>query len=120
MQAFDYGRMVLLAQRLLRRFGQNGQLILLTPGSGPKHDPGPPTEVAHPVFFAVLEYDRGEVDGTRILSTHQKVLMEPGSVVPVPGSRLVEKDGSVLVVIDADPLAPAGTVVLWEIQASRA
>lgn len=116
MLAYDYGRLVVTSQRLLKKFGQQGQLVRMVPGNGPKHNPGAPTPDATPAHFAVLEYEVSELDGTRITKDHRKVLMAPGAVAPAPGMHLIDAAGKQLPIIQADPLAPAGTVVLWTLQ----
>lgn len=120
MLAYDYGRAVVKSQRLLKRYGQEGQLIRMVPGAGPRHNPGSPTPDPTPATFAVLTYEQDEVDGTRIKATHLKVLMAPGTEFdPEPGMKLEEASGKQLTIIKADPFRPAETTVLWTIQAER-
>lgn len=121
MSTFDYARPQAVANRLIAKFGQDGAVRRTGAPTGPEYDPTPGLPVDHPARFVVTGYDNREIDGTRILSKDKKVLMAPGSlkIDPGEGDLLVEADGSTLTIIDADPLKPAETVLLWMIQARR-
>jgi hypothetical protein len=119
---FDYARPLATANRLIARFGQDGVVRRITTTGGTSYDPGEETALDYPARFVVTAFDnRTEVDGSRILSTDKKVVMAAGlEIEPREGDLLVCADGSILSVVDADPLKPAETVLLWTVQARSA
>lgn len=122
MSAYDYSRAVATANRLLTRFGQLGAIRRTGAPSGPAYDPTPGAVVDHPARFAVMDYEASEIDGTRVLATDKKALLAVGSltITPTLDDKLVEADGTVYKIIPPlKPLSPAGTVVMYEIQARR-
>lgn len=123
MSTFDYTRPLATANRLIARFGQNGKLLRETTTGGTTYDPGEPGEPdEYPARFVITAFDnRTEVDGARILSTDKKVLMAADvETAPRSGDLLECADGSILSVVDADPMKPAETVLLWTVQARSA
>lgn len=122
MSTFDYARPLATANRLIARFGQDGVVRRITTTGGTSYDPGEETPTNYPARFVVTAFDnRTEVDGSRILSTDKKVLMAADvETDPRSGDLLVCADGSILSVVDADPLKPAETVLLWTVQARSA
>lgn len=122
MSTFDYSRPLATANRLIARFGQDGVVRRITTTGGTSYDPGEETPTNYPARFVVTAFDnRTEVDGSRILSTDKKVVMAAGlEIEPRAGDLLVCADGSILSVVDADPLKPAETVLLWTVQARSA
>ena len=107
------------ADELIDEFGQDGVLRrLVTSGSDLDPVDEPPED--HPVVFAVLDYQNGEIDGTRILQADKKVYLAAGGLPIEPGT-----DDQLIVagirhaIIQVKPLAPAGTVVFWELQVRR-
>ena len=119
--AFDYARSAQTSARLLARFGQMGALRRQTAGPGSTYDPGEPTNTDYAVNMAVIKYSDREIDGTRILASDLKVLVAPEvEIEPLPSDLLVLADGRTLAIVTVTPLSPAGTVVLWTIQARSA
>ena len=79
---------------------------------------GTTTTTDYAATMVVTDYAQKDVDGTVIQSTDKKVLMAPGvAVVPNTSDVLVTPDGDTLSVVAVKPLKPAGTLVLYEIQA---
>lgn len=120
MTAFDYSRPLATANRLIERFGQAGSVRRPT-SSGTAYNPTAGSPVDHPAKFAVIDFDTDEIDGSRVLATDKKVLMAPGAltITPTTSDLLVEADASVYKIIDVKPTRPAGTTVLYTLQARR-
>lgn len=119
---YDYGRAKSTADRLLEKFGQLGKVRRTGAPTGPAYDPTPGVDVDHDAFMAVLDFDTSEIDGTRVLATDKYVLLAVGNL-PIAlalDDKLVEADGTVYRIIPPlKPLSPAGTVVMYEVQARR-
>lgn len=118
MSGFDYGRSKATADRLIARFGQVGQLQRVTKGGTPYN----PTETTSYVdaTIVVLDYDVREIDGSRVLATDKKVLMAKKdlAITPTTSDRLLI-GGVAHPIVDVRPLAPGGTVVLWQLQVRK-
>lgn len=107
------------ADELIDEFGQDGFLRRRTT-TGPDYDPQEGEPVDHPVVFAVLDYTKGEIDGTRILATDKKVYLAVRDLAVTPGlDDLLVVGGIPHSIIQVKPLAPAGTVVFWELQVRK-
>ena len=107
------------ADELIDEFGQSG-LLRRPVTSGPDHDPIEEDPDDHPAVFAVLDYTNSEIDGTRVLATDKKVYLSVAalSIGPTSSDQLVV-GGISHAIIRVKPLAPSGTVVLWELQVRR-
>lgn len=120
--SYDYGRAKAAADRLLEKFGQLGKVRRTGAPTGPEYDPTPGVDVDHDAFMAVLDYDDSLINGTRILATDKYVILAVGDL-PISlalDDKLVEADETVYKIIPPlKPLSPAGTVVMYEIQARR-
>jgi hypothetical protein len=106
------------ADGLLTDKGQSMTLTKTTAGTyDPETGTSTPTTEAHTVTGVVLDYPNREIDGTLILRGDKKVLVSADglAVDPAPQDTLTF-GGVVNQVIDAKPLRPAGTVVLWTLQ----
>lgn len=115
----DYAEDRADADELIDEFGQDGVLRQAT-STGPNYDPTPGAPDDHPVVFVVLDYANREIDGTRVLATDKKVYLAAGGLTITPGlddELLV--DGNRHAIIQVKPLAPAGTVVFWELQVRK-
>ena len=121
---FDYSRLRSTANRLIGRFGPISPAIFLEPTSGSgdafNQTEGAPTQ--HPVDVVVLNYDRKEIDGARILATDKKVLIAVGDGSLTPSSTWSLSIGGIVYQLAAplSPLQPGDTVLLWEAQCRRA
>ncbi|WP_146617680.1 hypothetical protein [Rhodoplanes serenus] len=118
MSAFDYARSRATADRLIARFGQSGAIRRAGAPSGDPWNPTAGESTDHPCALVVLAYDTREIDGTLIRSSDRKVLVAAGglAVEPTAADRIVI-GGTALEIVRVAPLAPGGTVVLYEIQA---
>jgi hypothetical protein len=122
MTAFDYARPLATANRLIERYGQLGAVRVEGEASGPSYDPEPGEPEDHPARFVMIEFDAGEIDGTRILATDKKALLAPGSLAITPSTdhHLVEADGTVWnIVPPVQTLRPAETTLLFTLQVRR-
>lgn len=118
MTGFDYGKSRATADRLLKRYGQAGA-IRRTADTGTAWDPTV-TTTDHAAIFAVMDYAENMVDGTRILATDKLVYLSAKglTIEPTPSDVMVI-GGAAYAIVNVKPLAPAGVVVLYEIQARR-
>jgi len=116
MTTFDYTRTRATAERLIARFGQTGT-IRRTTSTGPEWDPTQ-TVADYACIFAVMDYDKRDVDGTLIRQTDRKVYLSTAvlALTPETSDSLVA-GGVPYSIIDVKPLSPAGTVVYYEVQA---
>lgn len=121
MTAFDYARPLATANRLITRYGQLGA-IRRTPQTGTSYNPTAGTPVDHPARFVITEFDRDEIDGSRVLMTDKKALVAPGSLTidPTPSDHLVEADGTVWnIVPPVQTLRPKDTTLLHTLQVRK-
>lgn len=118
MTAFDYARSKATADRLIARFGQSATLRRQT-NTGTSYQPTI-TTTDYACTIVVLDYDLREIDGARVLATDKKVLLAKGSLAiePTTADKLLI-GGVAHSLIDVRPLSPAGTVVLYQLQARR-
>lgn len=118
MTAFDYTRSQATADRLIARFGQAGKLRRQTK-TGPAHNPTIST-TDYDATFAVIDFTNREIDGTRVLATDKKVLLKAGGlgIFPTTEDQIVI-GGVVHSIIRTATVAPAGAVVLYELQCRR-
>lgn len=118
----DYTEDVADAAELIEEFGQSGfirRIVSTGPANNPTQDKGD-----HPAVFAVLAYTNRQIDGTRILATDQLIYLSALGlpISPKNTDKVVALVGGVEVVYNITsitPLAPAGTVVFYEVQARR-
>jgi hypothetical protein len=119
--SFNYARSQQTAERLIKRFGQTGAIRKTTAGSGDPWNPGAGTAADTPCTLAITNYSERDRDGTLIQQGDRKAIVAPKhngallSVVPENGDQLVV-DGVPYQIVNIDRIAPAGTVVLYEIQ----
>jgi hypothetical protein len=117
--SFDYARSKATADRLISRFGQTATLRRPTV-SGTAYNPSAGTPTDYSATVVVLDYDRREIDGTRILAADRKVLLAAGTLAiePVTSDKAVI-GGIEHSIIDVAPLNPGGTVLLYQLQVRR-
>lgn len=118
--SFDYQRMAQTAKRLLTKFGATAVLSrdggdgTYNPATGQVEGGGTQT---WDCTAAVLAYRAQDIDGTLIQAGDSRVLIAPDiATVPETGDVL-NAAGRRLTVIRVSVTAPAGTVVLFEVQA---
>lgn len=112
--AFDYGRPVATAIRLIDRFGSD--YTLRKPGvmTGPPEDPVPGDPTPYTVRAVSDKKQRRDANGTLIAVWDETLLVAPGEVAP-------EKKDSVLIegrwhpIEDVHIVAPGGVPVLYTI-----
>lgn len=117
-----YADMALVADDLLYEFGQACVLGSVTDGEyDPETGTAGPVSTPHSVTAALLDYPQRFIDGTVIRTGDKRALMSPVglTVTPKAGDTLTDVAGAVHQVVDAKPLAPAGTVVLWTLQVRK-
>lgn len=113
---FDYTRSRATAERLLVKFGQAATLRrkALT---GPAYDPTV-TTADHACTVVVQDYADAMIDGTRIKRGDKKVLVSTkGLTIDPTAADALVIGGTSHEVVMVKPLAPGGTVVMWEVQA---
>jgi hypothetical protein len=115
--SFDYAKSAATALRLLTKFGQPVTLRKQTAGA---YDPATGTATITTSDTAgnaaILEFSDGEryQAGTTIQEGDKKALLNAAAVTPAPNDLLIA--GSVTwTVLGVKTLAPAGTVVLYEL-----
>ena len=108
--AFDYARPAATAKRLLTRFGQVVTIKRTTPGA---YDPATGTvsggTVGYSCAGAVMNYASRDIDGTLVQRGDVRVLLAPDAAF--------EPKPTELTVINAEATKPAGSPVLYEVQA---
>lgn len=118
--AFDYARPAATAKRLLTKFG--APAVLSRDGGDGAYNPatgqveGGGTQTLE-CTAAVLAYRAQDIDGTLIQAGDSRVLIAPDiATVPETGD-VVNVAGRTLTVVRVATTAPAGPVVLYEVQA---
>ena len=123
---FDYTKSAETAERLLQKFGQ--AVTLSRPStSAPTYDPA--TGVSSPVApatysgrGAVFDYKQTDVNATLVQAGDQRLYLSPfqadGTAMPEPTTSddVALADATVYSVQRAGKVAPAGTVVLYDLQ----
>ena len=109
--------------------GTSASIIRAGVTTGPDYDPviGPPITAACKVVYD--EWKKSEIDGTLIRRGDRKVLMassgfaiaadKDGNFLNEPSTGDTFKDGETgkpYTIVNVSPLAPAGIVVMWELQ----
>lgn len=116
---FDYAASKADADELIAEFGMTASLQRAAT-AGPKYNPTIGSPTPYSVTVVVIEFRQSEVDGTRVLQGDKKVFIAKGSlsIDPLPGDKLVIS-GATYVIVRVEPLAPAGTVVMWTVQVRK-
>lgn len=106
------------ALKLLLKFGQAMTLTQVVSGAyDPATGSAAITETLHTGVGVALNYSQNMIDGSAILHSDQRVYLNPQlGVTPKAGDKLTFA-GEVHSVIASKPLAPAGIVLLHEVQA---
>lgn len=115
--AFDYASTAVDAAELLAEFGATMTLTRITAGV---YDPAtgevPQTTTTHTANGVKLDYEQRHIDGTNILQGDQRVYLDPLiAAAPQTGDTL-SVGTEVFTVVKSRPLAPAGVVVLHDVQ----
>jgi len=120
--SYDYSRPAATAKRLLTRFGAAATMRVK---SGEKYDPETASMAAtwadYPCTVAVLDYSLKDLAGTLVQAGDRRLLVAPDvAQAPQVGSVFVLPDGASVSAVRVSTLAPAGTVVLYDVQARGA
>jgi hypothetical protein len=113
MATFNYSRSQNTADRLIKKFGQRGHLMRYV---APLTSRDRPTYTPVPINMAVLDYDKGQIDGTRILATDKLIYVSAkGLTVEIdPNDRIRDRRGvSYQIVPPLRPLDPSSEVVVY-------
>jgi hypothetical protein len=119
--AFDYADLALSADELLAEFGAVAQTVHTTAGT---YDPEagtstPESTTTQDVTAVCIDYESKFIDGALILRGDKQVFMSArGVTAPVAGDKFTWQAAE-YAVIAVTPLAPAGVVVLYELQVRR-
>lgn len=76
-----------------------------------------PVEAEHDIVLVAGQFELRDIDGTVILSGDRRlyVAAEGLSVVPEPGDEIAY-NSETLTVVNASPINPAGTALLFDVQ----
>ena len=118
MTKFNYARTASSAVKLLTKFGAAATLRRKTGES--QYDPVTatvaPSWVELPCTVAMVNYSIKDIDGTLIQASDRRLLVAPDvKEAPQTGDVFVV-NGVELTVIRSTPTAPAGKVVLYDVQ----
>lgn len=119
MPEFDYIRAKQTADRLIARFGQEGQLLRKT-SSGSPTNPNPSSVQVTPqaIKLVVLPVDAAQagqdVGETTIRTTDVRIYATVAAVEPKTGDRLETANGT-FIILRCNVLAPAGAAVMYDI-----
>jgi hypothetical protein len=135
---FDYARMAAMAERLLRRFGTTVPVTFMAKDADATYNPASgqvsfgflnePYQIKYDTPAILLDYEQKDVDGTLVKLGDQKVYLpsslpvtpKTGDVLVIPiyeGGQIVSYDE--FEIITSKPLAPAGIIVMHEVQARK-
>lgn len=110
-----YTDMQAVASSLLTEFDQGNIVITtVTPGAGPAHNPGSPTEVDTAVKGTVRGVSQKYIDGSLIVATDLQLTIAGGVVVPTTTSK-VKLSGVVHQVVAVFPKPAQGTAVAYTV-----
>lgn len=116
--AFDYARARATAERLIANFGQSATLTK-TANTSTAYNPTR-TATGYTCIAAVLDFRNSEIDGTLIKQGDKKAYVSTRGLAVSPAVHdTLTIGGEVHAILTVTPLAPAGTVVYWEVQARR-
>jgi hypothetical protein len=120
--SFDYAATAAEAADLLGEYGQSVTLTRKTPGAyDPETGAVSASGATHTGMGCAFEYAQRDIDGTEIKRGDQRLYLSPkqtdGSAMPTPQTGDTVTIGSLIYAVMASrPLAPAGIVVLHDVQ----
>lgn len=117
--AFNYTATRATADRLLTKFGQSVSLRR-TSATGTEWDPTL-TPADYATTAAILDYNARQIDGENILVTDRRAMVAAGPLTALGITEIKPPDALVVVgvavpIVRVVPLAPAGTVVMYDCQ----
>ncbi|MCJ8053859.1 hypothetical protein GB928_018545 [Shinella curvata] len=110
-----YARLQATADRLIKKFGQQGTVTRVAQ-SGPAYDPVlTPTD--YPCQLVVMEYEDRAVDGTLILRTDKLIYIAThGLSITLDRADTINAGGQTFAIENVKQINPAGLVVYYEVQ----
>lgn len=120
MPRYDYGPIQATAKRLIDRFGRDMTLRARSHGTyNPATATVTRTQTDYPAIGYLDQYAQEDIDGTLIQVGDQRVIMSPTvPVEPKTGDALVI-DSDEWEIVRSQPLKPATTLLLYELQVRR-
>jgi len=111
-----YANLAKTAARLLAKYGVQRTFTRETEDSfNPVTGVRAVTESTYSGKAAVFDYNNSEIDGERVQAKDKRVLLEAVSTAPIIGDS-VSIDSADHSVLHVKKIAPAGTVVCYELQ----
>ncbi|SDE96438.1 hypothetical protein SAMN05421538_11813 [Paracoccus isoporae] len=112
--------MIETASRIIKRFGQTATFERPGESGGTPWDPEPGTPTFHTAIVAVVDYEQEHRDGTLIQANDLRVLVSVVGldIVPNLADRLTI-GGAEYSIANVTPLAPDGTVRMYDLQVRR-
>lgn len=113
-----YASMAATSARLIR---DKGQAVVLSSPEGGTYSPAtgftPPATSSATTNGVALAYPARSVDGTTVLQGDVRLLLSPA--VDPRAYKVATFDGVAHAIVSVQPLSPAGTVLLYELQVRR-
>lgn len=101
-----------IATSLLKEFNQGAiEYVELTAGTGPRDNPGAPSEVAYPVDGVARGVQQRYVDGTNIVQTDMQATLAVKEGLTPSMSGFVRGDGMRYKIVGVRQIPPFGTPV---------
>lgn len=118
--SFDYTETAEAAAEALAEFGALVTLTRITQGAyDPSTGAATQSEVSHVANGIKLDYEQRHIDGAIILQGDQRVYLDPLITEAPQAGDTLTIGAEVFRVIRSRPLAPAGVVVLHDVQVRR-
>jgi hypothetical protein len=119
---YNYSRAEQTARKLIKKFGQTGEILRFVPGTGQSGAKTPPSYNPAPAIFAVLDYTTRQIDGTRITVDDRLIYLSTEGLTSPPtlSDRIKDVTGQEYEIVPPlRVLNPAGNVVYYEIQGRK-
>lgn len=118
MTGFDYTKTRATAERLIAKFGQQGQLRRITV-SGPDYDPVQ-TSQAFACMLVDLDHTQTHFGDTLTQRGDRMIYLSTAGLLvePTLADRLVV-GGVEHAIVDIQPLSPGGIALLWQLRVRR-
>jgi len=118
MEAFDYSKARVTAERLIAKFGQKASLRRIV-NSGPDYDPVQTSE-DFMCSLVDLDHSQAHIGDTLIQRGDRMVYLstEGLSIAPTLSDKVLI-GGVEHAIVDIQPLSPGGMVVFWQLQVRR-
>jgi len=111
--AYDYSSLKETADRLIARFGKSATLVTLT-NSGTDYDPTV-TESTTAITLVEIGYSLTNRNES-LVQVGDKIFLVQAAAEPATDDK-IRLDGADYNMVDAQPLSPGATVMLYEVQA---